>query len=234
MRRYCARNCPPVRIRYKDEKKKLYLRPLDVTDIFILQDAFNKSKNELLRFMPWAHYAQPFENEIHRLARTRLDYFAGIDLQWGVFDESTNDFVMSIAVRALGNYRNPNCLEIGYWTSTPYTGQGIATLMTQVVTAVSFLVFDCDRVQITCNKENHASKRVIEKCGFHVEGECRNFFSRPTDEMIENGYESCRIELLFSLISDDIATLPWFDTLVSRVTLDTIFGKEIKLSEFTL
>lgn len=234
MRRFCSRNCPPIRIRYQDEDKKLYLRPLDVADVFILQEAFDKSKKELLRFMPWAHYPQPFENEMHRLVKSRLDYFLGVDLQWGVFSEETNDFVMSIAVRSLGNFRNPSCLEIGYWTSTPYTNKGIATLITRLVTGVCFLVFDCDRVQVTCNKENQASKRVIEKSLFHFEGEAKNFFSRPTDEMIQHGYVRSRIELLFALTSDDVKNLTWLEEICSRTQLVTIFGKTIPLSEFLL
>src|SRR4029077_6847720 len=97
----CSRSCPPLKISYKDKGREFFLRPLDVTDVFVLQEAFEKSEKELSRFMPWAHFPHGHDQEVQRLAKARHYYFSGTDLLWGVFDTRTDEFLTSIAARSL-------------------------------------------------------------------------------------------------------------------------------------
>ncbi len=61
--------------------------------------------------------------------------------------------------------------------------------------------------------------RVIEKCGFILEGEARNYFTQPTPEMIQNGYYSDRTCLQYALIPQDLKSLSWFEEIKSKLIM---------------
>ncbi len=68
----------------------------------------------------------------------------------------------------------------------------------------------CDRIEIGCNKANYLSKKVIEKCEFIFEGEIRNYFSKPTEKMLNNKYSPERTYLLYGLTSEDLSKVSWY------------------------
>lgn len=61
--------------------------------------------------------------------------------------------------------------EVGYWIGRKYWGKGIATrALTQFLRQVA------ERpLHAIVAKHNPASIRVLEKCGFAIEGECRGY-----------------------------------------------------------
>lgn len=64
----------------------------------------------------------------------------------------------------------PNAIDLGYVLQRSYWGAG---LMTEAILALSDAALslpECSRVQATCDTENHASVRVLEKAGFTREG----------------------------------------------------------------
>lgn len=100
-----------------------------------------------------------------------------------------------------------------------HLNKGLATLFTKALTVVSFEHMECDRVEITCNKANKQSMRVIEKCGFVNEGEVRNYFTEPTLKMIENGFHPSGTSFLYSLIPQDIKKLYWFNEIRRHLSI---------------
>lgn len=78
---------------------------------------------------------------------------------------------------------------------------------------------NCDRVELRCRPDNIASKKVIEKCGFHFEGEVRNYFSEPTKQMISNGFSSERNSLQYALIPEDAKHLDWYSVVRKKMTI---------------
>jgi [ribosomal protein S5]-alanine N-acetyltransferase len=55
--------------------------------------------------------------------------------------------------------------ELGYFLLKPYWGQGYATEAVQLLLAYCFSVLHLHKVTATCDAENHASERVMQKCG---------------------------------------------------------------------
>lgn len=63
--------------------------------------------------------------------------------------------------------------EIGYWLGEPFWGRGIATEAVRAVSAEAFARFDLLRLEAQVYARNAASARVLEKCGYKLEGRLR-------------------------------------------------------------
>ena len=68
---------------------------------------------------------------------------------------------------------HPQQIDIGYWLGVPYWGAGIMTDAVRLVTHFSFEQLDALRVYATVFTGNVASRRVLEKCGFALDGTLR-------------------------------------------------------------
>jgi RimJ/RimL family protein N-acetyltransferase len=62
------------------------------------------------------------------------------------------------------------CLEFGYWLGEDYWGRGIMTEAVRLGVAYAFNTFDIHRIQAWAYAWNPASRRVLEKAGFTLEG----------------------------------------------------------------
>jgi RimJ/RimL family protein N-acetyltransferase len=60
--------------------------------------------------------------------------------------------------------------EVGYWLSEPMWGRGIATEAVVLVTGYIFSELKMLRLFAVPFADNHASRRVLEKAGYHCEG----------------------------------------------------------------
>ena len=63
--------------------------------------------------------------------------------------------------------------EVGYWLGEPFWGKGIATHALRAMTEYAFATFDLVRLYALVKEWNPASTRVLEKCGFTLEGRLR-------------------------------------------------------------
>jgi ribosomal-protein-alanine N-acetyltransferase len=60
--------------------------------------------------------------------------------------------------------------ELGYWLAEPYWGRGVMTKAVRDITARAFAVYDIVRIFAEPFAENAASRRVLERAGFTLEG----------------------------------------------------------------
>ncbi len=60
--------------------------------------------------------------------------------------------------------------EIGYWLAEPFWGRGIATRAVAEATVYGFEKLGLARLQAEVFARNAASGRVLEKCGYRLEG----------------------------------------------------------------
>lgn len=60
--------------------------------------------------------------------------------------------------------------ELGYWLAEPYWGRGIMTQAVRDITAHAFAVYDIVRIFAEPFAENAASRRLLERAGFTLEG----------------------------------------------------------------
>jgi [ribosomal protein S5]-alanine N-acetyltransferase len=64
---------------------------------------------------------------------------------------------------------------LGYWIGRPYAGRGHATAAVRAVVAHAFSELTLHRVEAACVPTNIASRRVLEKSGFTLEGQARAY-----------------------------------------------------------
>lgn len=67
-----------------------------------------------------------------------------------------------------------HCAEIGYWLGQQYWGNGIATAAVLKMTDYSFSELGLQRLYAPVLEPNRASMRVLEKCGYALEGIFKN------------------------------------------------------------
>lgn len=63
--------------------------------------------------------------------------------------------------------------EVGYWLAEPFWGKGYMTTALRLITSYAFDRFDFERLQACVFATNAASCRVLEKCGYELEGRLR-------------------------------------------------------------
>ena len=81
---------------------------------------------------------------------------------------------------------------VGYWLGVDYWGQGLASTALEVFTHYVLDQFAVDRLQAQVAAWNPASARVLEKCGYVLEGRLIGAFAKDgevTDELL---YGLCR------------------------------------------
>ena len=87
-------------------------------------------------------------------------------------------------------------VDIGYVLQRASWGAGLMSEAMDAFSSAALAQPDCYRVQATCDTENHASARVLEKSGFVKEGEARAYLK------INGAWAD---HILFGLVSDDVA-----------------------------
>ncbi|HEU4928375.1 MAG TPA: GNAT family protein [Candidatus Krumholzibacteria bacterium] len=95
-------------------------------------------------------------------------------------------------VGSIGSWEEAGKREVTYWIGTAYWGQGIATRALR-----TFLEKSCTTRPIYARvaKDNLASRRVLEKCGFRVIGESTGYANARGEEIEELLLELARPRL---------------------------------------
>lgn len=207
----------PAKILYNDGSVSLLIRPLRKEDASTLNTAVQESLDNLLPFMDWAHSELSEKNQLDRIITSNQNHLQKFEYDFAVFDNSGN-FLVSVSWHP-SKTSNKKCFEIGYWTHAKHCNKGLATLVTKILTFTAFDFMECDRVEIGCNKANNLSKKVIEKCEFFFEGEIRNYFSKPTEKMLNNGYSSERTYLLYGLTIEDLPKVSWYSEINNHIKI---------------
>jgi len=70
--------------------------------------------------------------------------------------------------------RHPRQADIGYWLGVPYWNNGYMTEALRLVCHFSFVHLDAARIYATAFTSNVASRKVLEKNGFSVDGTLRS------------------------------------------------------------
>lgn len=216
----------PARVEYNQQ---YILRPVEPADIPQIEKALHSSLKELRVYMAWAHHLQSRPQFFDRVVTQWWNYFRGDEYEMALFDKTSNEFLVYSGFYPTVRI-NSNCYEIGFWTSSAHKGKGLATLVTQIQIILIFEYFKGDRIEITSNLKNHASLRIIDKCGFHYEGELRNFYPQGTEQMFKAGYTKERRVSLFSLIPEDRASLQWYPTMLEKLTLFPVLDAPMSIS----
>ena len=86
--------------------------------------------------------------------------------------------------------------EVGYWLGESHWGRGIATVALSGFTRFAFEAYDLERLFAPVDASNPASRRVLEKAGYQLEGRMRR-------SVIKDGIVGDRF--MYAVIREDLA-----------------------------
>ena len=169
------------------------LRPPRMTD-FPAWSQLRAQSAEFLR--PWEP-AWPEDDLTRQAFRRRLSVYAR-DLELGqgfpflVFREEDNRLVGGLT---LSNIRRgiAQTATLGYWIGLPYTRQGHTLAAVRTACRFCFGRLGLHRVEAACLPSNEASRNLLLKAGFSLEGKARAYLKI-------NG--AWRDHLLFGLLEE--------------------------------
>ena len=150
--------------------ERVKLRKLKLSDAQkIYENLQDKDVVKWTLNIPWPYKKQDAEKWIrksHYKIRNKKEYVFGIVLK------DSDELVGAISLMHI-DWANKNA-EIGYWLGKKYWGRGFMTEATKLTLRFAFEKLGLHRVYAHLFEENIGSKRVLEKCGFKLEGILRD------------------------------------------------------------
>ncbi len=153
------------------ETERFLLRPITKEDA---QDIFEYSKHpDVGPNAGWAPHRSMDDTMVF------IEAIASAPHVFGIFEKSTGIDIGSIGLIADTMRKNPDALMLGYALGQPWWDRGYMTEAAHEVIRYGFE--DLGLYLITSNHYlfNARSKRVIEKCGFQLEGTLRGVEATP-------------------------------------------------------
>jgi ribosomal-protein-alanine N-acetyltransferase len=140
------------------------------------------------------------EDDLTRAAFKRRLSIYGREMEAGnawpffIFADSNQSLVGAIT---LSNVRRgvAETGTLGYWIGHRFAGRGYGTEAVRAMLAWSFEDLNLHRVEAACVPENLASRRVLEKTGFQLEGQARAYLKINGD---------WADHLLFGVVNDGV------------------------------
>ena len=157
---------PPERF----ETERLILRRPHPTDAPGMFAAWTRDP-EVTRYLVWRPHTTLDQTEAH-IARCTAAWESGAAFTWLL--ERAGEPVGSIAAR-----RNEHGINLGYLLARAAWGNGLMVEALDPVVGWFLARPDVYRVWATCDVDNHASARVLEKAGFTFEGILRQWDHHP-------------------------------------------------------
>ena len=131
------------------------------------------SDPEVARFANWP-VSTSMESLLGRLRQRATDWESGAEYYW-VITLADDDR----AIGAIASCVDKDAAEFGYHLDRHYWGNGYATEAARAIVEWAFSLPSIRRVWATCDTENVASVRVLEKAGLVYESTLRRAIVRP-------------------------------------------------------
>lgn len=154
------------------ESNRLIIRAPLWEDGIMVNEAIKESINELQPWMPWAQQIPTIEESEIISRQGRVHFLERSDLRLYLIHKTSGQFIGSSGLHRIDwQVRN---FEIGYWISTPFSGQGYITEAVESITNFAIHELQANRIEIRCDSRNVRSARVAERSGFTKEGILRS------------------------------------------------------------
>ena len=159
---------PPERI----ETERLVLRKPRMDDVPVIFEAYAQDP-EVTRYLVWKPHKNVQETEQFITAYLQL-WQMGRDFAYAITLKE-NDKLIGM----FGLHPMKFNLEVGYGLARPFWKKGYMTEALRTMIEWAFTQPEVFRVQATCDIENIASARVMEKAGMTREGLLRRYILHP-------------------------------------------------------
>lgn len=147
---------------------RLLLRPFMPGDGAMINQAILESFEELTHWMPWADHKPTLEESEVNARQMYAKWILRTELPIVILNHSQTILYGCSGFNEI-DWKVPK-VNIGYWISTSYTGQGIATEAANALTRYAFEVLKAARVEINADEKNMPSRQIAQKLGFEFEG----------------------------------------------------------------
>ncbi|PLR99819.1 GNAT family N-acetyltransferase [Bacillus sp. T33-2] len=164
----------PVLVEFPEriETERLYIRPCRPGDGNVVHDAIEASRQELLKWLPFAQVSRPAEEVEAGIREAYAKFIMREDFRLNIYRKDGDAFVGSTGLHRID--WDVRKFEIGYWCDSRHQKNGYITETVETLTKFAFDHLAANRVEIRCDPNNTASRRIAEKLGFNLEGILRN------------------------------------------------------------
>jgi RimJ/RimL family protein N-acetyltransferase len=154
------------------ETSRLFAKPAGVADAQVVFDDY-ASDPVVARYMTWTPH-RSIDDTIAFLGRCERVWAEGSAFPWSLWRKQDGAFVGLIEIRV-----HTGAVDLGYALAQRWWRQG---LMSEAVTSVvqwALAQPTIFRVWATCDVENVASARLLERVGMEREGVLRRWLAHP-------------------------------------------------------
>ncbi|MBO8182768.1 MAG: GNAT family N-acetyltransferase [Archaeoglobus sp.] len=176
------------------EGVRIRLRKLKISDARDIYD--NIRDEEVVRWLLRILDPYSFNDALKFIRRTQYRIRKNKGYAFGIVLKETGRVVGVVDLFNI-DWENRNA-EMGYWLGRRYWNRGLMTEAVKLALKFAFQDLKLHRVSATIFEGNLASRRVLEKAGFKLEGkrrEARLKFGRWQNELIygilKSEYERC-------------------------------------------
>ncbi|SRR5258708_4097277 len=161
------------------QTRRLTLRQARDTDVDAIYEYACDSK--VTAYAVWPRVTD--KRQVHDyLSKVREGWTLGTEFTWFLCEQVASPAIGAVAARVRGS-----TAELGFILNPRYWNRGYATEATiEVVRWLSTLP-NVNRIWATCDTENAASSRVLEKAGLVVEGRVPGGMVRPNISLQPRG-----------------------------------------------
>lgn len=151
---------------------RITLRPYREDDAPQIHEAVAESRQQLRPWVNWVDDMATLDDCRDYCLRCAARWTLRTDLSLGIFETASGRYLGGAGLH------DPNwalrAFEIGYWVRQSAASHGYVTEAVRVLAQFALDDLDARRIEITCDADNHASRRVAERAGFTLEGTLRN------------------------------------------------------------
>lgn len=176
---------------------RLLIRPPQIGDGVVLNEAVIESFATLSQFMDWAK-EKPSVNDSEEQVRlgTANWILKKSEEPWLpllIFSRKNNQLVGATGFHHIV-WEVP-CAETGYWVRTSCERLGYMTEAINAITQYAFKQMKVNRLGITCDVNNNRSQKLAERLGFVLEGKLKANRVEPLTAKITDTLVYARYEL---------------------------------------
>jgi len=154
------------------ETARLRLRPMVAGDAQAVFETYAQDE-QVTRFLTWQPHTAIDETRRY-LQACEIAWREGTAFPWALLRKSDDKLIGSVELRI-----DQHKAEIGYVLARPFWGQGYASEAARVLVDWAYAHPAIYRVWASCDAENMASARVLEKAGLVFEGCLQRWVRRP-------------------------------------------------------
>ncbi len=153
--------------------KRLVLKVLDESWVFLVLSFLEEGRNVFERYEAAkapVYYTEAFQRH---MIKSEYDAFKkGMYLRYYIFEKKIPDII--IGTVSFGNVLpDPfTCCNLGYKISPSRFGMGYGTEAVYAAVNAAYSYLNTHRINAFVQENNIPSIRVLEKCGFFLEGKC--------------------------------------------------------------